>query len=76
MTQRKNSAGCDAGEPPVIPGNPSPLVPLWQPEYWDRYIRDPRHYEVAIEYIHNNLVKAGLVPSAQKWRWSSAYEAR
>lgn len=45
---------------------------LWMREYWDRYIRDAAHYENAVEYIHQNPVKAGLCPSAEVWPWSSA----
>jgi putative transposase len=48
-------------------------APVWQREYWDRYIRDQRHLEQAIEYIQMNPVKAGLVATAESWRWSSAY---
>jgi REP element-mobilizing transposase RayT len=54
----------DAGE--------SPALPIWQPEYWDRYIRDQAHFENAVDYIHQNPVKAGLVSFAEKWPWSSA----
>jgi putative DNA methylase len=28
--------------------------PFWQIEYWDRYIRDPQHFENAIRYINGN----------------------
>jgi REP element-mobilizing transposase RayT len=45
---------------------------LWMREYWDRYIRDARHYQRAVEYIHQNPVKAGLCRTAQAWPWSSA----
>jgi REP element-mobilizing transposase RayT len=45
---------------------------VWQKEYWDRYIRDERHYVQAMAYIHENPVKAGLVVSPEDWRWSSA----
>ena len=47
--------------------------PIWHREYWDRYIRDRAHFERAVEYIHLNPVKAGLVAAAERWRWSSAY---
>ena len=50
-----------------------PDAPVWHREYWDRYIRDRRHFEQAVEYIHLNPVKAGLVATADNWRWSSAY---
>lgn len=45
---------------------------IWMREYWDRYIRDERHFQAVIEYIHQNPVKAGLVKRAEEWRWSSA----
>jgi type I restriction enzyme R subunit/putative DNA methylase len=48
-------------------------APIWHREYWDRYIRDQRHFAQAVEYIHLNPVKAGFVARAQDWRWSSAY---
>jgi REP element-mobilizing transposase RayT len=49
------------------------VAPVWHREYWDRYIRDQGHYVDAVEYIHLNPVKAGLVDRAENWRWSSAY---
>ena len=45
---------------------------VWQKEYWDRFIRSHEHYLKAIEYIHQNPVKAGLVSNAKDWIWSSA----
>ncbi|MCK6491288.1 MAG: transposase, partial [Planctomycetes bacterium] len=48
---------------------------LWQRDYWDRYIRDERHFQRCIAYIHANPVQAGLVASAERWRWSSAFRA-
>ena len=45
---------------------------VWHREYWDRYIRDERHLRQAIEYIHQNPVKAGLVDRPESWPWSSA----
>lgn len=47
--------------------------PLWHHEYWDRYIRNERHYLDAIDYIHKNPVQAGLCATPSDWRWSSAY---
>lgn len=44
---------------------------FWMREYWDRYIRDKKHYEAVVDYIHNNPVKAGLCTTADNWRWSS-----
>jgi putative transposase len=45
---------------------------FWQREYFDRYIRNERHYAIALAYIENNPVKAGLAREANLWRWSSA----
>jgi len=45
---------------------------LWQADYYDRFIRDERHYQAAVDYIQNNPVKARLVTSPSAWPWSSA----
>jgi putative transposase len=47
---------------------------VWMREYWDRYIRDERHFQMTVDYIHQNPVKAGLVRRAEDWPWSSAGE--
>jgi REP element-mobilizing transposase RayT len=52
---------------------PLPLGRFWMRGYWDRYIRDQRHLDAAIGYIHHNPVKAGLCERAEDWRWSSAW---
>lgn len=49
--------------------------PIWQREYWDRYIRNERHFLQVVDYIHQNPVKAGLVTRAEDWAWSSLAEA-
>ena len=45
----------------------------WQSDYWDRYIRDEEHFRAVKNYIEQNPVAAGLVPTSGLWRWSSAY---
>lgn len=45
---------------------------LWQPEYFDRYIRDDSHLAAAMAYIDNNPVKAGFVPVPEAWPFGSA----
>lgn len=45
---------------------------FWFREYFDRYIRDERHFANTIQYIHNNPVNAGLVDRAEDWPFSSA----
>lgn len=49
---------------------------FWQPDYFDRFIRDPAHLRREIDYIEANPVKAGLVSRPEDWRWSSAYRGR
>ena len=46
-------------------------TPFWQREYWDRFIRDEKHFNYAVNYIHENPVKAGLVENPQEWVFSS-----
>jgi len=48
------------------------IAPVWHPEYWDRYVRNQRHLDQTVEYIHMNPVKAGLVASPEEWPRSSA----
>ena len=38
---------------------------LWAREYYDRVIRDERHYLDAVAYVRNNPAKAGLTG----WKW-------
>ncbi|MBI3332147.1 transposase [Candidatus Peregrinibacteria bacterium] len=42
---------------------------IWQPRF---HIRIPKKPGVALNYIHQNPVKAGLVQSADMYPWSSA----
>jgi putative DNA methylase len=46
---------------------------FWAKEYFDRYIRDQRHFASTIAYIENNPVKARLCKTPDEWRWGSAY---
>ncbi len=45
---------------------------FWQPEYWDRYMRDEAHFLKALHYIESNPVKAFLVQRPEEWPFSSA----
>jgi REP element-mobilizing transposase RayT len=47
---------------------------LWQDGFHDRGIRGDRHLARAIDYVHRNPVRAGLVPHAEDWPWSSFRE--
>ena len=46
---------------------------IWQPDYFDRYLRDQEHFNRAVRYIERNPVKAGLASTPEEWRWSSAH---
>jgi len=49
---------------------------FWFREYFDRFIRDDRHFRNAVSYIEENPVKAGFVRVPAEWRWSSAWWKR
>lgn len=53
-------------------GGVTPPYPFWHDEYFDRDIRDERHFHAAVAYIHNNPVKGGLCAKATDWPYSSA----
>jgi len=46
---------------------------FWAKEYFDRYIRDQRHFANTLAYIENNPVKAELCKLPCEWPYSSAY---
>jgi putative transposase len=52
----------------TIPGGSA----LWHRNYWDRYIRNDRHFAAAKQYVEDNPVTAGLVDSAEEWPCGSA----
>lgn len=43
---------------------------LWHCDYWDRFIRDPKHGNRVINYILNNPVKAGLCTNWHLWPYT------
>jgi REP element-mobilizing transposase RayT len=45
---------------------------FWQPEYFDRMIRDSYHADRVGQYIRYNPVKAGLCDRPEDWSLSSA----
>lgn len=46
---------------------------FWFKEYFDRYIRDGRHFQATVRYIEENPVKARLCTKPEDWKFSSAY---
>ncbi len=47
---------------------------FWQEDYFDRYIRDSKHFVSVLNYIENNPVKAGLCKTKSDWEFSSAFD--
>jgi len=45
---------------------------FWFEDYFDRYIRNSKHFENAVGYIESNPVRSGLCKSLRDWRFSSA----
>lgn len=43
---------------------------FWYNEYWDRYIRDPKHLDNTVNYILQNPVKAGLSKTWEQWPYT------
>jgi len=76
FTGRQLKAWIRANQEICVPGNaalPSCESPLWHHEYWDRYIRNEKHFRDVVNYIEDNPVKAGLCKDPSQWKWSSAY---
>jgi putative transposase len=46
--------------------------PFWQAESYDHYVRDAKEWNRIARYIEENPVKAGLVPHAAAYAFSSA----
>jgi putative transposase len=40
---------------------------IWQPEYFDRYLRSSENYAEKWHYVERNAVWAGLVETAESW---------
>jgi REP element-mobilizing transposase RayT len=52
---------------------PNAPKPLWQKNYFDRFMRDDEQVWVTVNYIEANPVAAGFVVRKEDWRWSSAW---
>lgn len=44
---------------------------VWARDYFDRYIRDEKHFETTKRYIEMNPVAAGLCDRPEDWRFGS-----
>jgi len=45
--------------------------PVWQHQFWDRFVRHEREFAARLDYMHLNPVRKGLVGQPGEWRWSS-----
>ena len=43
--------------------------PLWQPDYFDHFLRSAESYSEQWEYVRHNPVRAGLVARPEDWPW-------
>lgn len=43
--------------------------PIWQGEYFDRYLRSAESYSEKWEYVEQNAVRAGLAKAPKSWRY-------
>ena len=45
---------------------------FWSVEYFDRYIRDAKHFASTVNYVHMNPVKGKLCEEPEEWEFSCA----
>jgi len=45
--------------------------PVWQHQFWDRFVRHQKEFVARFDYMHLNPVRKGLVSKPVEWRWSS-----
>jgi REP-associated tyrosine transposase len=45
--------------------------PLWQHQFWDRFVRHGKEFADRLTYMHLNPVRKGLVMNPEDWPWSS-----
>jgi putative transposase len=45
--------------------------PVWQDQFWDRFVRHAKEFNERLTYMHFNPVRKGLVNHPEEWRWSS-----
>jgi REP element-mobilizing transposase RayT len=46
--------------------------PVWQHQFWDRFVRNAKEFSERMEYMHLNPVIKGLVNRPAEWVWSGA----
>lgn len=58
------------------PGSATPATtaPLWQAEFFDHVLRSIESYSEKWNYVSDNPVRAGLVSSADEWKYAGEIE--
>ena len=41
--------------------------PVWQHQFWDRFVRHPQEFRERLDYMHLNPVRKGLVRRPEDW---------
>ncbi|MGH9328182.1 MAG: REP-associated tyrosine transposase [Terriglobia bacterium] len=49
----------------------TPSGPVWQHQFWDRFVRHRKEFTDRLMYMHLNPVRKGLVATPEEWHWSS-----
>jgi REP element-mobilizing transposase RayT len=44
-------------------------APIWQRDYFDRFLRSADSYSEKWDYVRENPIRAGLVENAEVWKW-------
>jgi putative transposase len=57
-----------------VPNNPKWSFKLWQDRFDDVYLFSEEIYNIKMNYIRNNPVKAGLCQRPEDFEWSSFFE--
>ena len=46
--------------------------PIWQPEYFDRYLRSQENYGQKWNYVEQNALQAGLIKESEEWQYRAS----
>jgi len=52
----------------------APTAALWQREFFDHVLRSSESYSQKWDYVYENPVRAGLVSSADEWKYAGEIE--
>jgi hypothetical protein len=46
--------------------------PIWQPDYFDRYLRSQENYGRKWNYVEQNALRAGLINEGEQWPYGGS----